>query len=247
MRLGQLARKYGVSPQEIISFIKEVEPDSDQLGENSKLSEQLEAMVSHRFDDAQPVKEDPEIAPQPDEDSESSASPANDAPQKPDVVIETDKLLELLESEETSNELEKITLIKAPKKELEGLKIKGKIELPDPKEKLKSSEHDDDPSAATKTPVKPRKARLSYEEKEKKRVEARKRKLKYMAREKKRRQQQEQKQKKKVNRAHYQQKIQQHQANKLKKPKGKPVQHMEQTPAPPPTMLGKLWRWLTTF
>jgi len=116
MRLGQLARKYGVSPQKIISFIKEVEPDSDQLGENSKLSDQLKDMVANRFDNSQPTKEEPEIVDQPDIEIASIESTIKDAPKKPDVVIETDKLLELLESEEAPNELEKITLIKAPKK-----------------------------------------------------------------------------------------------------------------------------------
>jgi len=247
MRLGQLARKYGVSPQKIISFIKEVEPDSDQLGENSKLSDQLKDMLANRFDNSQPTEEQPEIVDQPDIEIASIESTIKDAPKKPDVVIETDKLLELLESEEAPNELEKITLIKAPKKELEGLKIKGKIELPEPKEKSKSTENEDDPSTNLKTTVKPRKGRLSDEEREKRRVEARERKLKYMAREKKRRQKEEEKQRKAVNRAHYQQKMQQRQASKLKKSKTKPIPQMVESPNPPQTVLGKLWKWLTTF
>ena len=161
MRLGQLARKYGVSQQEIISQLKEMDPTYDKLGHNTKLNEQALIWLASRLEDAEALidsakdnydsrdevivdqlelNQEPKVEEMSDPvvetaDALAEEAPAQAAPEKDEVVIETDKLLELLESEETPVDISKITLIKAPKRELDGLKVVGKIELPEPRAK----------------------------------------------------------------------------------------------------------------
>ena len=70
------------------------------------------------------------------EDEEIELPPPTD-----EEIILSDQLLEMIESEESPADLDKIRLIKAPKKELSGLKVVGKIEIPeDPRKKLKEEQ-----------------------------------------------------------------------------------------------------------
>ncbi|MEM8895304.1 MAG: hypothetical protein AAGC88_12050, partial [Bacteroidota bacterium] len=83
--------------------------------------------------------------------------------------------IELLESEEGSLELDEITLIKAPKKELEGLKVVGKIDLPEPTPKVENTENE----ATSDKPKRGRNKRnqsreISEEERRKRRLRAKK-------------------------------------------------------------------------
>lgn len=272
MRLGQLARKYGVSKKEIISFLKQIDPDSHSLGHNSKLSAQMLTMVAQRFENPELLDEgqQQELEDQqagsrtgeaiiqselelPHQEAASELpSDETDKPKKKDeVVIETDKLLELLESEEPQIDLSKITRIKAPKRELEGLKVVGKIELPESKSKpgVKSEQSEDGikPARNKGNQQQP----LTEEEREKRRLKFKKRKEEYEAQKEKQRKSREKKRQKALNKARYQQKLQRVKSSQPK--------HKDQIPgspstlttreesAPPRTLLGKLWRWLTTY
>ena len=231
MRLGQLARKYDVKVQEIISFLEENASTAETIHPNSKLDDEASALVAEHFDllldtgeevigeveeeiskeapkelieevteVAEVVSEEPEVidkeeleqealAPEPIEPPKEPATPLDDiamaegefsilhaqdeveakneavaeeleveesvaiaekkkqelpktekeAP-KEDEVIDTERLIELLDSEEEVPELEKIKLIKASKKELSGLKVLGKIEVPETQKKEKEEE-----------------------------------------------------------------------------------------------------------
>ena len=263
MRLGQLARKYDVTLQEIISYLKELEPSHDTLHHNSKLSEQTITLLAKRFDYLEEPGDEieqkfgePEVVdieqtvevPQSDLDATSPEAEVQDPQKKVEVVIETDKLLELLESEEV--DLSKITLIKAPKKELNGLKIVGKIDLPDPKSKTaeKSEQREKEPKPDRN--ARHHRRQLSEEELEKRRLKAKKKKGEYQARQEKREKEKEKKQKKVLNEARYQQKLQQAKYNQLKhKDKTQSPQSSsevkEQRPKPK-TLFGKFWRWMNT-
>lgn len=275
MRLGQLARKYGVSQQEIISQLKEMDPSYHKLGHNTKLNEQALVWLAQRLekdDDLisseqaeyttsvqSPAEEQP-VTPVSDDEILSPITPAEalpetaqvpEAPIKEEVVIETDKLLELLESEETPEEISKITLIKAPKRELDGLKVVGKIDLPTPKAKSSGKNMETKESKeASATRSGKQSDQLTDEEKEKRRLRAKRKKEAYEARQEKRRKAKEKQRRKEMNRARYQQKLQR---SKSVAPKTKSqVQEMpDQTEAPtstppPKTLLGKFWRWLNT-
>ncbi len=92
-------------------------------------------------------------------------------------VIATDQLIEMLESEEIPAELDEITLIKAPKKELEGLKVVGKIDLPEPKPKPEDKEESEsDKPRRSGRNKRHQKREISEEERRQRQLKARKRK-----------------------------------------------------------------------
>jgi hypothetical protein len=269
MRLGQLARKYGVSKKEIIAYLKEQDPSLHSLGHNTKLDEQAVASVAREFenvDDFQQEQQEPNIAeapvgrqesePEPDPaatsgNEDNTAPETTEEPKSEGVTIETDKLLELLESEDEPVDLSKITLIKAPKKELDGLKVVGRIELPEPKPRTPRKSGPPGSGPNTSKNRREHHQQLSEEESEKRRLMAKKRKEEYEARQEKRRKEKEKRQKKALNKARYQQKLEQAKASQLKHkpvpPKQETASRAELVPAPPKTWLGKLWKWWTTY
>lgn len=276
MRLGQLARKYDVSLQEIISYLNEVEPNHDILHPNSKVTEEYTKLIEEHFEPllvvmpeqledlseelpneieseviepelTEIIEEAVEIEETVEESQNESEVPfqepeLQDLPKKEDEVIETDRLLELLESEETPVDLSKITLIKAPKKELSGLKVVGKIELVEPKTEQREKESKPDGKSI-------RRRLVSDEELEERRFKAKKKKEDYEARQENRRIEKEKKQRKALREAHYQQKLQRTRSNqpKVKNKKRQPTspEVTEQRPKPK-TLLGKFLRWLNT-
>lgn len=280
MRLGQLARKYDVSLQEIISYLNEIDPAHDSLHHNSKLGEQIELMIVEHFDIKLVPPEDPQnvIAEEVTKESEQipenpleeineeieaelqmeldpslppikiqeSPSKTEDLPRKEHEVIETDKLIELLDSEETEVNLSNITLIKAPKKELDGLKVLGKIDLPKPKSKSDTIIEQPEKKPKPDRYVKHDRQRLSDEERENRRLKAKKKKEDYERRQEERRKEEEKKQKKALNKARYEQRMQQ---VKSSQPKHKAqsqdeLPEVNDFPPKPKAILGKFWAWL---
>lgn len=273
MRLGQLARKYDVSIEEIITYIKEIGAYQHELKPNSKLEEKTKDLVAEHFDHLlEPSSENME------EPSDKLEKPSNELiedtgestevpqdvqdillpeseyqemalPLRENKSIETDRLLELLESDEQEVDLSKITLIKAPKKELSGLKVLGKIELEEPKTKItaKTEEQEKEPRPDRKT--KHQHQQLSAEEQEEKRLKFKKRREEYDALQEKLQKEKQQKQRKAFNKARYEQKVKGAKSNQQKKkdeiPRQEetPVVKKEQRPIPK-TVFGKFWRWL---
>ncbi|MEQ1586491.1 MAG: hypothetical protein ABL895_11470 [Cyclobacteriaceae bacterium] len=125
MRLGQLARKLAVRPSQIVDYLSTHQIYLEE-GSNAKLNdEHVDRIVLHFAPDR--LKE---IAAdiKTEESVESIAQSI--------VTEEPDKEYsqpEILESE--ADKLERPEVIKAPKVELSGLKVLGKIELPEPKKK----------------------------------------------------------------------------------------------------------------
>lgn len=168
-----------------------------------------------------------------------------------DEIIQSDQLLELLESEESIKELDKIKLIKAPKKELSGLKVLGKVDLPEPKKK------EEKPSdIVTEKDLReyrnPRKKRqpLSPDEKEKRRLKAKRKKEAYEARLEKQRKEREEQERKARKEQHYKKKLEQAKAiqvkHKMRQETSASPSISEKTHPEPKTMLGKFWRWMNT-
>ena len=330
MRLGQLARKYNISIQEIISYLDKTEQAYDSLHPNSKLDEVTEALVEKHFEHLLIVPPEPvdEIATQEPEQiiqeqaeaeelevevieiEEAIAVPENEvSTEEPEQIIQeqaeaealeveeieeavevpeseinvpkeeveqpeeevllavpevevqvdqeesdhsidTDRLLELMESEETSVDLSKIKLIKAPKKELSGLKVVGKIDLPGPKVKdIDKSEEEDAESRPNRDDRKERRI-ISQEEREQRRINAKRKKEEYELRQERRKKEKENKQRKAKKETYYKQQLQRANSNKsnnkAKSKKKKESAELENQPPKPTTLFGRFLRWLNT-
>jgi len=282
MRIGQLSRKYDIPHQEIISFLKEIEPTSCTFHSNSKLDEATEELIARKFDfsleessehqdevreesivekglsesevphkpeTVEPVQNEMEkmLLPESQLDKSISGAEVPNPQEDEEVVIETDQLLELLESDETPIDLAKITRIKAPKKQLDGLKVVGKIELPEPK--TKTEEKAEWQEKEIKPERNGRRRLVSEEELEKRRLRAKEKKEEYEARQEKRKQEKEKKRIKAIKEAHYLKKMQRtkpiQQKNKIKAKNRQTSPTEEQRPKPK-TLFGKFLRWLNT-
>lgn len=129
MRLGQLARKLALRPAEIVGFLAknsiQIEEGSNTKIEDDHVSlimthfapERMAEMAAELAAEKNPSVKDIELRPEPVKDIiiEDTRSHIIDVPfVDPEPVVE---------------------LIKAPKVELSGLKVLGKIELPEPKKK----------------------------------------------------------------------------------------------------------------
>ena len=156
--------------------------------------------------------------------------------------------MELLESDEASTDLSKITHIKASKKELSGLKVVGRIELVDPKSKSVDKREKQDKEAKPGGDNRCEHQRLSDEEKEKRRLEAKEKKEQYEARQEKRRIEGEKKKRKAQNKGRYEEKMQKVMAaqakQKIQKKDALPEVNDQPQPLKRKTILGKFWQWL---
>ena len=170
MRLASLARKIGVTPTKIASYLEESGFEIAQ-GSNTKLSDELIASTLNHFNKELPV----EVIPEPQVESSTEARPEpeeiaekivvevkseqpDETPVKKEIEEEEAEVIEdpvpeppvpvvdpsylSKKPDEDDEELgltekaalnENIKVIKPPKVQLQGLKVKGKIDLPEPK------------------------------------------------------------------------------------------------------------------
>ncbi|NOT74112.1 MAG: hypothetical protein HOP08_04225 [Cyclobacteriaceae bacterium] len=123
MRLGQLARKLDLRPIEIVDFLAK-QSIQIESGGNTRIEDEHVAMILQKFD------------------PQGLSGKAEEVVEVESVVIEeiTPEPVEVIQPLSTISmpevlKEEKIEVIKAPKVELSGLKVLGKIELPEPKKK----------------------------------------------------------------------------------------------------------------
>jgi len=126
MRLGQLARKLNVRTAEITEFLAQHNMLIDE-GSNVRLQEDQVVLIVKHFDAANAAfflteKEVSEVQIEPKEEPKETVE---DAPAR--VLIEPTTISEV--------DPEKPEVIRAPKVELSGLKVLGKIDLPEKKKK----------------------------------------------------------------------------------------------------------------
>lgn len=270
MRLGQLARKYDVGIEKVIAHLKDIGAYHNELTPNSKLNEETRSLIASHFENSgesspentsntsevieevliEPIEESVKTFEVPSQGVEDILLPESEfqaLPKKDKESIETDRLLELLESEDEEVDLSNITLIKAPKKELSGLKVLGKIELEEPKTKAtEDAEENEDVKPKRKNST--NRQQLSAEELEDKRLKFKKRRKDYEARQVRLEKEKRQEQKKAVKKAHYEHKVKRAEPIRIKKKSRLPDQQelpevIEPRPIPK-TLLGKFWRWL---
>ena len=126
MRLGQLARKLSIRPSQIVDFLSSRQIFFEE-GSNAKLNDdQVRDIVTHFA----PDRVGEMLILQRDEEQEPSSTPVTPIAQEPMVELHVKAEDPIITTEE-----EKPEVIKAPKIELSGLKVLGKIELPQPKKK----------------------------------------------------------------------------------------------------------------
>lgn len=157
MRLGQLARKLAISPTDIIKFLESNSIAASE-GSNTRLTDDTTRLILQQFDPAGTIvlsAEQPEeteatpIAETPAPEVEETPAPAPVVePQSIAAEAESTHLVaeDLQPEESTAPEADEATeqpdVIKAQKVSLAGLKVLGKIELPEPKKKEPATPED---------------------------------------------------------------------------------------------------------
>lgn len=140
MRLGQLARKLGVSPSDIMDFLGNHQIALPE-GSNTRLEQDHVGLVLQHFSPAMmetilsPAKTETEEEPVLEEPQQEDLTDSAPVDIQPETSPEAETADESPISQFTPLEPEKNDLIKAPKIELPGLKVVGKIDLPEPKKK----------------------------------------------------------------------------------------------------------------
>ncbi|MBX2895285.1 MAG: hypothetical protein KF763_07575 [Cyclobacteriaceae bacterium] len=239
MRLGQLARKLSVRPSQLVDMLAKNQQFLED-GSNAKLSDELVKQIVLHF--------------APDRLAEIMTVQTQETepePLQPEPII-TEVVQELPQPQasiEIASEDEAET-IRAPKVELAGLKVLGKIDLPAPRKK-------EEPKAEGETTEAEQKPKREHKDKRRKPVErtekqwrnpiAAQREKEEREREERRKQAlEEQKERKRLN---YLNKIKHQAPAKTVRIYDEPVEEKpagNATAKPPRTWLGKFLRWLNT-
>ncbi len=151
MRLGQLARKLAVRPIEIVNFLA-VKNIHVEDGSNTRIEDDHVAMIVRKF---APERAEALLTPH---HTDALADDEVPIPAENTSFMPDEPTIELAGAEDEKspdgvNPEEKFELIKAPKVELSGLKVLGKIELPEAKKKESPPAELESPSE--NTPVDP--------------------------------------------------------------------------------------------
>ncbi len=138
MRLGQLARKLSLRPSQLVDFLASNNIQMEE-GSNARLADEHTKLIIQHFAPEsmeEIMKPAAKELPQPESDSvleEPVLAQPEQTAQEPIHVTTEDKLIE----QQTEPEV-----IRVPKIELSGLKVLGKIDLPEPKKKESKPEEE---------------------------------------------------------------------------------------------------------
>lgn len=242
MRLGQLSRKVGISTTEIISFLASkniaIGEDSNAKIEDDHANWVIQKYAPELLEKAIAVI--PEEKPQPTELVEMPA---------PTEVVEA-AVSQSTTAEQPTTEIEPLPeVIKAPKIELSGLKVLGKIEIPEKKKKGTALEEEtsEKPTEELERKIRTdrRPSQREYEERPRKNPIALQREREEREAEKRRKEQLLRAKEKKAQ--HYQNKIKTQVVSKRIKMVDEPLEKID---APlevmPTTWWGKFKKWLRT-
>ncbi|WP_296621443.1 hypothetical protein [Marivirga sp.] len=278
MRLAQAARKLSITTEDIVDFL-EIRGMTVEKDSNTKLEERAVQLLYKHFDieedsklkGVEPkedigtieIKEEEQTIPEIDlPKSEGQKEDVTESQEIEETEIESEENLveekpnnklfktvdELLEGESDNSSDDFV--IKAPKVELKGLNIVGKIDLPEPKPKPEVEQKEESKvNRRKKSHLKTREDRKPPKKRQKRELtptEIRKREEQKEARKRER----VEKEKKKKREQFYREKIlkpkQIEQKNKLKKRKSSAVETGSEQKPQPKTVLGKFWLWLNT-
>ncbi|HNR75356.1 MAG TPA: hypothetical protein PKH83_09020 [Cyclobacteriaceae bacterium] len=239
MRLGQLARKLSVRPSQIVDLLAKDQQFLED-GSNAKLSDDLVIQIVLHF--------------APDRLTEIMLVQTQEAepelPQQPETVINEVEEQQPEIVSEIKSEGEETETIRAPKVELAGLKVLGKIELPGPRKK-------EEPKGEGETTEAEQKPKREHKNKRRKPIERTEKPWRNpiaLQREKEEREKEERKkqlleEQKERKRLNYLNKIKNNTPVKAVRIYDEPVEKeitSQPTAKPPRTWLGKFLRWLNT-
>lgn len=260
MRLAQLARKLALRPSEITEFLA-AKQISVEDSSNAKVTDEHVILVLQHFAPELLEEAKSEIAPSVKMEAEEITEVKEELPAPSDITIEEEpaSIGEIAEEK-----IEPIEVIKAPKVELPGLKVVGKIDLPEPKKKEEEKQPESEeqtvgqPEAvrdeqADRPPHRDRKQRGRRNTREQDDRRPRKNPIALQRereeREERRKREEQKEREKELRTRRYMEKV----AKNLPPPK--PVKkrkteeeyevYTEVTP-PPKTIFGKIIRWLTS-
>jgi hypothetical protein len=267
MRLGQLARKVSVRPADIVSFLS-ARGNPIEEGANTRVESNLVKMVIAHF---APDLDENELEisvhmPEPETDDLAGfpEQPINEEQVEKEIELPKEEIVEPISSEENSAESpqteQPIEVIKAPKIELQGLKVIGKIELPQPKKKepLAPTDESGIPQAEVAPPSEASEKKKKRDDRkprpgENRRSEARPRRnpielqREREAREAEERRKEEAQREKEKRTQYYLQKVRPSGPSRAVRLIDEPVSEMkDEAPDEPKTLWGKFVKWLTT-
>ncbi|MDH4090406.1 MAG: hypothetical protein OEV74_05395 [Cyclobacteriaceae bacterium] len=245
MRLGQLARKLGIRPAEIVEFLGASQIQTDEAS-NTRLSVEHVVLITRQF---APAAEK--------ESAEVQSAKVESAPEEvPRSAIgaenKTDDIVAETVNEKAFTRLEQVEVIKAPKIELAGLKVLGKVELPEPK-KTENPPTASELLQAGEIENKPRREEKKVHDKRKQRQDQRPRKNPIaLEREReaaalRRKREEQDAREKERKRQNYLKKVKMSPPTKAMRIVNEPVMEMsaEELAEDPKTWLGKFMKWLT--
>jgi len=235
MRLGQLARKLELRPTEIIEFLatKNIVIEDDA---NAKIEDNYVALVFRQFAPDMETENSPEVEAAPAATLEEPIGEVNVVDENPAAI-----------SPASESVPERIEVIKAPKVELSGLKVLGKIDLPDTKKKQEEAPPENSEteqpgefnrekkSSGYKKTQRPPKNPIALQ-REREAIEAQKKREEELQLKKEKRTQ------------NYLKKVKSHQPTKAAKLHREEAEEMSaaELAEPPKTLWGKFIKWLTT-
>lgn len=142
MRLGQLARKLSLRPSQLVDFLAEKSIQTEE-GSNTRLSDENTRLIVEHFapesmeEIIKPTGEEATlevvVSREPESEIKETVQPESDTTTTEPV---------LLTKNEPADEQSEPEVIRVQKIELSGLKVLGKIDLPEPKKKEQKPEGD---------------------------------------------------------------------------------------------------------
>jgi hypothetical protein len=253
MRIGQLARRLALPPSDLMAYLagQNVAAESGpETGANSRLSDEQVAMIVSHF---APEKLSEIIAVAQQEVVEAPPAPA--IVEKEEVVVDVvTSVVEEIKLEDIQPE--PLEVIRVAKVELQGLKVLGKIELPQPKKKTETSTEGDAPVGEEQpSEERPRPVVTSAPRREfPKRNERRERTWKNPLEQQRQRQAEEAERKRQEQLERQKEKKANHYYSKVKSVPTKAVRRLEEqvvvedieVKQEPKSVIGKFFRWLTS-
>jgi len=240
MRLGQLARKLALRPAEISAFLLKHNIRIDE-GANTRLEEDHVILILKQF---APAEINPTLFIEAVE--ESNEEFVDNEPKEESI-----QAVEVKEPAPV-DEISATEVIKAPKIELSGLKVLGKIDLPEPKKKeQKPTEAEGPTEKASSVEPGSKPGKQPFQRRNKPDNRPRKNPIE-LQREREAQEERAKKQelakREKENRTEYYQRRMKSVPTKAAKLVNEPVESLtaEELREPPKTLLGKFLRWLTT-
>lgn len=248
MRLGQLARKLSLRPSQLVDFLAENNIQTEE-GSNTRLADEHTKMIVQHF---APNSLEEIMKPVVEEVTQPAPEPVQVMTEEPSVAEQEQGAEESggVSEDKSVDEHSEPEVIRVQKIELSGLKVLGKIELPEPKKKeVKSggeSTGEEQQKAERRTPIKSKNLKRERDQRNLRNPIEVQRQRESREIEERRKAELEREKEKRKN--HYHNKVKQ-----VKQPKpSKPVKVIiaEKKPVDtrpvPKTWLGKFVRWWTT-